>query len=737
MVLSWRHTAIITVTIIAVAYILKKFDFSDVVTHIRRVPYPTLLFALSFVVVNLLFSCIRYHSLMRNLGIRQPIIKSFHDNIISIIGGMVAFNFFGQGLSRTALHAKSEWAPTMAFLTTGIERSSSLIVLLAMALAASIWLFGGISVDFAHNSAPALILVYLGIVFLAVYRMGLRRQDRLSCRKIVKDNFRLFSSVFFFTILILLSMGFAYVSLARSMTRDVMLMDLLAMASVVMLVSSLPISFSGWGIRELSAGYVFAFIGQSSEAGMAMGILIGLMSLAAILGLAIVFIILNKYCSASGNAAKDLPNSVSHELNASMFWLLPISAAVAILFQVLLPTDTGFVNVNLADPLVITGALITLINLLKGKTWRHLFWANWLMKSLVVSSIVIAFGFLHSWFRYGVIIDWALYNRLIGWLVLISYLLTGMMIYFKSSMTGARLICRSFLVACAFLVLINIVLFLTSDFWFLDRKNYWFYSGIYGMAGNPNAFGFQLLIALALGFSGLKLWDRQKRIETEALFLGIVVAGVYLTQSRASFICLVCLFFFFYLLKVPLKKLLPVLGVALIIVAAFYGAIELIEWLADIGLIENHVSSRGFSRFFRNNAISHIQSDRMLSITDGLKMWKDHLLLGAGLGAFIFEQIQKTGVPLVIHSNYLWWLAEFGILGLLSFLTIPLSIFLGLKQDSQKMPSWAGHTLIGILIVMGVTGFVHDMAYQRTFWFFLGLTSANSSFFAERFRSTT
>ena len=56
-------------------------------------------------------------------------------------------------------------------------------------------------------------------------------------------------------------------------------------------------------------------------------------------------------------------------------------------------------------------------------------------------------------------------------------------------------------------------------------------------------------------------------------------------------------------------------------------------------------------------------TERLESLRGGLALWLSHPILGAGLGSFITTQISKTGTPLIIHSTYVWIIAEMGLVG--------------------------------------------------------------------------
>src|SRR5262249_28221516 len=54
----------------------------------------------------------------------------------------------------------------------------------------------------------------------------------------------------------------------------------------------------------------------------------------------------------------------------------------------------------------------------------------------------------------------------------------------------------------------------------------------FGMAGNPNAFAFQLLMAFAALISGVDF--RRRGAVTPSIFAGVILAGLWLAGSRAA-----------------------------------------------------------------------------------------------------------------------------------------------------------------------------------------------------------
>ena len=56
-------------------------------------------------------------------------------------------------------------------------------------------------------------------------------------------------------------------------------------------------------------------------------------------------------------------------------------------------------------------------------------------------------------------------------------------------------------------------------------------------------------------------------------------------------------------------------------------------------------------------------SEHLVTVQQGFAMFLSHPVFGAGLGAYIGEQIRTTGTPLIIHSTPVWLLAETGLVG--------------------------------------------------------------------------
>jgi len=706
-----------TFTIVFMIFVVMWYQPEQIVLHLGNIQTSNFLLALILLIANQLLSSVRFHLLLRDVGVRQTLAASHHINIMSVLGGVVLFNFFGQSLTRSTFLKQVDQSTAMAFILTGLERVIALGFLLILASVSALVLFGGLRVEFGSFGELVLLVLNLTVVTLTVTWFGIRRQRRLlrdvSLRVLMGPLLRA-SAV---TLAMHAAMLGAYTLLSATVAPSAPVQDLIALSAIVMLAASMPISFAGWGVRELTAAYAFGTVGLDSGAGLTMAVAVGFLSLVA-LSANLVGALLVKHSRDTTTFAMTPDRRIVIPFTKVLCWTVPLAAAMFVVFQVRLPTGTGFMTVNLADPIVIIGAL-TLAALahtagLRGDIWR----VPGLNNSLGVATIALSLAFLHGWVAFGVT-DWALYNRLLGWLILICYLLTGALVTVVIGRIGLTALLRTYLMACCTVVMIELCIRLWGHSLSLDFLK-WGYQSFYGMVGNPNAFGFQLVLALAIGLPAGSLWGGRHGPTIKSVVFGIILAGIWFAGSRASVIalgCLVALLFWVKLERSNVRHMMAALIVAAGIVAVTYAIINVVKPLNS----ERHLLPGNFDNV---GSLTYVQPDRARSIAGGLEMFKSHPLLGAGLGAFMHSEVEATGMPLVIHSSYLWLLAEMGILGFLAFMLMPVSVLKALWLTKTWKGDWMFTAALGCLVVFAVMSLVHDMLYQRAFWLLAGATLA-------------
>jgi O-antigen ligase len=86
--------------------------------------------------------------------------------------------------------------------------------------------------------------------------------------------------------------------------------------------------------------------------------------------------------------------------------------------------------------------------------------------------------------------------------------------------------------------------------------------------------------------------------------------------------------------------------------------------------------------------------------------------------------LAASGIPLVIHSTYLWLLAELGVLGFMVF--VAPAAFVLWAEIRRTARDEASVVLILCLVGFAAMSIPADMMYQRTFWLVCGAALASA-----------
>jgi len=255
----------------------------------------------------------------------------------------------------------------------------------------------------------------------------------------------------------------------------------------------------------------------------------------------------------------------------------------------------------------------------------------------------------------------------------------------------------------------------------------------FGPVGEANRFAQLLMMGLPLAFVGML---NARRGISRKLALGFVFAilgGIIVTYSRGAFLTLLVL----GVLAVPMRlaRLSQVTAVFLagaiaipLVAPAYAGRVLSISGAAELFGAEQ-VEADGATR------------GRVTEMLAGLAAYTDHAVLGVGPGQYVpyysvYYQslpeisIRELSVPRRAHNLYLELAAESGTAGLVVFMAIPLLLLRDLRAIRlllmPRRPDLArvaaGFSLL-ILAYLGTGMFLH-LAYERYYWFMVGLTAA-------------
>ena len=638
---------------------------------------------------------------------------SFRDAVVALSAGQLAgsvfFQLAGQLIGRGMVLSRRGIPASAGLVISGYERFVALGVSLLLAAGGAIYLFGTLSFDLQAGGL-SLIKLALGLTFAigAGALLAWGRMIAMYLRSLTPAMLlRLLRSIAISAAIQFTTLA-AYVVLERQLAPHIGYASLIAASCIVMFAASLPISMGGWGLRELSAVVALQLIGLSGASALVVALMIGLTSLAVLAVIAIAFLI----GDAKPAATIVQTPSRAPDYAAALDWLLPLAVATAVFFQIHVPTAAGKLNVNLADPFVLVAAALFVLRHAVARSWPR--WRVPHMTSHAAAACaVIALAALHGWIAFGWS-DWAMINKAIGFVMLLCYAATGALIAGRAGRRGWSMLLLTFAAVAASLVLLDIGITVLINSGWIALLNFVNYQ-ISGFSQNANAFAFVLLLALA-ALLALRL-----PLRIHSALIGILIAGIWFSGSRSGLATMLALIGAGLAMRTNVRPLLAGCGVgALALIAAAQAPFAVRSLLAlwDPSIADGSASS---ILVFMSRDTSASTMEHIATIQQGLAMFLSHPLFGAGLGAFIGEQIRATGTPLVIHSTPVWLLAETGAVGFAVFLSAAARIVAAEWPRRMDRPARLLILIFGILALMSE---LHELLYQRAFWLILGATLA-------------
>jgi hypothetical protein len=608
------------------------------------------------------------------------------------LAGAVFFQIAGQLMARGVVAGRGGIPFASVVVITAYERFTAAIVSALFALGGAFFIFGNVYLDQSSGGAE-LLKIMAGLIaattagaLLGYGRMAVRTITPLLTRHFVQRCLTIIG----LTLLVQIPMQAAYVMAAHTLSPQTSIANLVAASAIVMFATSVPISLAGWGLREMSAVVGLGAIGVPAHAALTAAVLIGIGSLLVVGILAAVSLPGSKTARqpAQTRAAKSI------DYYHVLAWVLPIGAATLVLFQIYVPVQSGLLNVNLADPLAMLGGVLFILSCVRLghlPRWR----VAYVNLAAAVATLVLGGSLLIGADRFGWT-TWAVTNRFLGWFVLLAYAATGALIVRAGQKEGFRTILLTFAGATAAVAGVEVFLVMLAGLGFQIPV---VPTAAEGFSLNHNFFAFQLLMAMSAAVAAVH--GASLRI----IILALVMAGLYFSVSRSGWIAAVfVLATAWYLRVVNLRELsIAILGAA--------SAAIVVVLLSNLNL-----AGPALPQFVPTTTSTQ---ERLTTIVGGLKLFLDHPVFGAGLGAFRNEMhMASSGIPLLIHSTSVWLLAELGIVGFAAFVVPAAYIFF--KEWAYARKEHASALIVLCLVAFAVMSGPADMLYQRTFWLLIG-----------------
>jgi uncharacterized membrane protein YbhN (UPF0104 family) len=714
------------VALAALAAILLLYDVGHAMTELSLARPFDLAVAFGLILASLAIAFLRFRATVSIFGFQVPVRTAARAFVVGQFSNQFLANIFGQSISRAAVLQTSGVPFSVTVFATWIERIFALGSLLALSVLGVIFVFGRFVLDLSLGGAYLLSVLICIAVAMAVAAaiVLLRHRGELAQGWTLAHGWKLLA-VAALTLAIHTTTLLSYMTALSALGVETGRLDVAAALIIVMFTTSLPISFGGWGIRELSSAHALGLVGIAAPAAIAGAVLIGILAAAAMALMVLALVSFNHSNPVKGVAASSeaLPAEflpvAAHGWDELLLWCCSLLAAGLIFFQIKVPLAVGEVNVNPADLVALTALGI---GTAAAVTSRSLgVFGGWFWRGLLVLSIVMGAGLIWGYAAWGWT-DWAFINRGLGWLVILGYAVAGSAAGMAFGRTGRDTVLMV-LVSVGVVILAGQFALLEVDRFFVSLPGDVLSRTLDGYAGNSNAFAVQVLAVMVAGAA--LFWTGALSRTLAAVLLTITLLGLWEIQSRMG-LALGLTLMLAIVMATPSaqrKDLVKSVAVALVVTVAIYAAMNLIMAYLTAPDANNALAKA----MNRSGILKSVKSDaeRWQTIIDGLKLWLSAPVFGVGLGGYVAERTNAGLSYQIIHSIPVWLLAEFGLVGLVLVGSVVVDwtqrAFAALARPSVRL--WA-LCFLALLAIIGTGGLVHDLAFQRMFWFLASLFAA-------------
>lgn len=288
---SFSFLAKLSFSLLLLGAVLARIDYHKLPVYFADVSPGLLLLALLLAMLQVPATSLRWHLLLRTVGVRLPMRTTVEVNILSIFANTVLVNVVGGVVTRVGFLLGHNVSAHSILSTTLLERVVIAIVLGAMTFA-GLWMSG----IYPHVDARMLLrmtgLGLLGLMVLTIAAYAISKQfrsavDRANAiflhtcsdlRTMIVD-WQGLTIAFLLTLISQLMLVGVGVLVGYVMHVTVPLWQMAMILPGVALISTLPIGLGGVGLREISMVTILGVLGVSAEQSLVLSITIGAVTL--------------------------------------------------------------------------------------------------------------------------------------------------------------------------------------------------------------------------------------------------------------------------------------------------------------------------------------------------------------------------------------------------------------------------------------------------------------------------
>jgi uncharacterized membrane protein YbhN (UPF0104 family) len=276
-------------TAAVLGWLLSKIELRLVIATIRAIPPSALAMTVLLVAAQPLIAAFRWHLIMRYLGTPIPFIRTLQVFWIALFAAaLLPGGVAGDGIRAWVL-ARAGTLPSKSVNSVLLDRAVALAGLLFLVAASVPFVDDRIAaapVRFAAAGALVAGIAAALVIGLCI-RVPPRWQRFRAARAIANLSNDLWAictprrhayGLTFLSIIAIWCYSLNVYLLVRSLGIPVGVLDCMSLAPLVVLVTTLPISLGGWGLREGSMVGLFGIVGVAPAASLSVSILVGLLS---------------------------------------------------------------------------------------------------------------------------------------------------------------------------------------------------------------------------------------------------------------------------------------------------------------------------------------------------------------------------------------------------------------------------------------------------------------------------
>lgn len=278
-------------SLLLLGMVFLRIDFQKLPDYFAVISPSALLWALLLAMLQVPATSLRWHLLLRTVGIQLPMRTTLEVNILSIFANTVLVNVIG-GIATRVGFLLNHKIPTHSILSTSLLERLVIAIVLGGMTFVGLWLSNIHPHLNGHMLLRMVAFSLVGLVFLGLAAYAMSRQFRSAVERInlillgtlgdiwtMIVDWRGLMVAFLLTFVSQMMLVGVGVMIGDAMHVAISSREMALILPGVALISSLPISLGGIGLREISMISILGILGVSAEQSLILSITIGAVTL--------------------------------------------------------------------------------------------------------------------------------------------------------------------------------------------------------------------------------------------------------------------------------------------------------------------------------------------------------------------------------------------------------------------------------------------------------------------------